>query len=427
MKKKPIMIIAVLILLGVFITLAVVSKNKTKLPEVAAAEVTSADFTREVSANGSIVSRKNYQIVSLVSGSVERVLVEPGDRVKHGDILAELNREDMDLEYQNAQASLEATSRKIREELLTLRTAYTQALTAYGQADRDARRTAELSRIGSASSEEQRLAQDSLELAEQNLRAAAERLNFREGRDLDDPRTSPSVPDEEIVEASTEVKQARLQVRTLASALERYTFRAPMDGLVTAVAVEEGGVLAQGSPVAEINNPDNLEVVSSIDEVDLSRIVPGQPVTIESDSFIGEKLEGRVAKIAPVIRTVGDSRTCEIRVDITGDPEGLAVIGASCSIYIIVETRTGVPAIPVESYFIEEGGKFVLILEPTEIPDTFLVKKQTVETGILGIETIEVTRGLAPGDRIAAGRVPGVDDGMEVKIKTEDAGKKGTE
>ncbi|MBI9101395.1 MAG: HlyD family efflux transporter periplasmic adaptor subunit [Spirochaetales bacterium] len=426
--KKRLIIIAVIILIAAFVTIGIIGKNKTKLIKVSPVEVTLEDFKREVSANGEIISGESVQIVSLVTGKINKVHIEAGDVVKKGDILLEVEHEDMTLQYQNSLATLEATRRQIREELFTLRTAYTQALTGFEQAERDYLRTEELHKIGSASNEELRLRRDAYRIAEQSLTAARQRVNFREGRELEDPRTEVSTSDnernaqstdEEIIEGSTEVKQARLSVRTFASTLENYTFRAAIPGVVTTLTVEDGGVLSAGALIATIHNTDDLEVLSYIDEVDLSFIDLSQETRIESDSFIGRELEGRVKRMSPIIRKIGDSRVCEIKVSITGDEENLAVIGASCSIFILVEEKNGVPSIPVEAYSIEDGEKYVWVLEETEENGIFLLKKQIIETGILGIETVEVISGLNPEMKIVASKVPGLSDGMEVELEEE--------
>lgn len=416
MKKRPIIVIAVIVLIGIFVAVGVISKNKTKLMKIPAVQVAAEDFKREISANGEIAAAESSRILSLVSGRIEAVYVETGDRVAQGDLLLKVDDEDVQLQYQQALASLEATRRQIREELLNLRSAYTQAVSSYRQADRDLNRIRELHTIGSASDEELRLREDAFLLARQNLESALQRINFREGRELDDPRTEDAMADREIVENSTEVKQALLSVRTLASTLEEYQFRSPIPGIVTALSAEEGGILSPGALVGTVHNTDKLEVLSRIDEVDLSYVQTGQEVRIESDSFIGKELTGRVKKIDPVIQRVGDSRVCEIRVSITGDEENLAIIGAGCSIFILVEKKEGVPSIPVEAYQIEKGEQFVFLLEESELPGVHTTRKQLIKTGIIGIETVEVTEGLAVGDRIAAANLPSLLDDMEVEI-----------
>lgn len=414
MKKKLVyIIVAAVIILAV--TIGVIGRNTNRLKKVEVWKVEAEDFKREVSSNGEIHSRDSDLMISTVSGKVDRVYREAGENVLAGDLIVSLDSEDMEVRRENLQATLESTRIMVRKELITLRSAYMQAVTAYEQAERDYLRSQELHDKEFASEVELQAKRDAFHIAHDALTSAMQQLRFREGRDPDatnlDSRT-----DDLLVESSPEVKQALLSLKSQDSALENYRFRATINGIVTDVAVEEGGVVSPGTLVASVHNSEALQVAANIDEVDLSYLSVGQDVKIESDSFIGTVLKGRVSRIAPIIRKIGDSRVCEIEVEILENPGDVARIGASCSIYITVEDRTGKPAIPVESYFIEDDKKYVFLLEQDKYDDKrFTVKKQEIETGILGIETVEVISGVSAGDFVLSSDRAGIADGDEVE------------
>ena len=76
-----------------------------------------------------------------------------------------------------------------------------------------------------------------------------------------------------------------------------------------------------------------------------------------------------------------------------------------------------------------DNKKYIFILEPAEDqvaenPEYYIARKNEIETGILDIENIEVTEGISEGDLILIGRIPGVEDGTEVKLTDEDLSKK---
>ena len=203
--------------------------------------------------------------------------------------------------------------------------------------------------------------------------------------------------------------------------LKYFEIKAECNGTLTALNVDGNSVVEAGTMLAEIYDENQLIVEAQIDEVDLSYIKVGQEVKITSDSFIGTELKGRVSKVAPIIRKVGDSRVCSIEVDILENPDKVARIGASASIFITVETQLQQPAIPVEAYFIENNKKYIFVLSPSEGEDPddaeyYTVKKKEIETGILDIENIEVSSGLSGGDLVLIGRVPGIEDGYEVVL-----------
>jgi len=416
MKKRIIYITAAFLIVSI-ITISIISRNRSKLTKVTQYTVIGEDFTREVSSNGEIAAKTSARIVSIVSGSVSAIYVESGEEVSEGEILLTLDKKDLALNRKNLLTGLKTTRMMIREELFSIRTAYTQALTGYEQAKRNYDRTTELHKIGSASDEELRLKIDSYTIAGEQLNSARQRLNFKEGRPLKDLRKTVSISDEKIVENSAEVQKALSDLESLDTTISDFSFISPLDGVVTEIMVEEGSVLGLGTPVIVIQNLENLEIITFIDEVDLSYLQIDQKAKIESDSFIGKELRGTVSKIAPIIKKIGDSRVCEIRLDLDADPEGIARAGASCSIFITVDKRDDVPAIPVEAYFTEDGKKYVYILQPGEEKGIFTVKKQQVETGILGIELVEITDGLAIDNMIAVSNIKVLQEGDEIEIE----------
>lgn len=414
MKKKLIYII-VGALIVVSVGAGIIGKNMNRLKKVQVYTVDAEDFRHEVSSNGEIISRDSNRMFSTVSGKVERVIHEAGESVSAGDMIVSLDMSDMELRRENLISTLETTRTMVRKELLSLRSAYMQAVTAYEQAERDYLRSQDLHDKEYASEVELQAKRDAFHIANDSLTSAMQQLRFREGRDPEETVTD-SRTDDQIVEDSPEVKQALLNLRSHESDMEDFLFRASIDGIITSLPVNEGDVVSPGTLIASVHNTNALQVSANIDEVDLSYIALGQAVKIESDSFIGKELKGRVTYIAPIIQKIGDSRVCSIKVDILENPDKIARIGASCSIFITVEDRIARPAIPVESYFIEDDSKYVFLLEQDKFDaNRFLVKKQEIETGILGIETVEVLSGIEIGQFILNSDRAGIMDGDEVE------------
>ena len=428
MNRKKILILAgAIVIIAALVVVNIINRNRDRPMEVSAYTVELQDFIHEVSANGDISSKENTRIYSFVSAAVDEVLVEEGDLVERGQMIIKLDRESLENNLINAENAVINARMSVRAELLNLRSAYSSAVTNWSQTKREWERTSELHKIGSVSDEELRLVEEQLLITEEALESARQKLNFREGRELDDMRETSFKSDREIVESSPEVIKALADFDISRKNLKYYEIEADSNGTITALNVDNNSVVELGVMMAEIYNEDQLVIEAMIDEVDLSYIRTGQDVKITSDSFIGTELPGRVSRIAPIIRKVGDSRVCEIEVDLLDNPDKIARIGASASIFIIVDERLQKPAIPVEAYFIDDNKKYIFVLHPAEgedpdKPEYFDVTKQEIETGILDIETIEVVEGLSEGDLVLTGRVPGVEDGIEV-ILAEDEDK----
>lgn len=424
-KKKILIASAGLILIASLVTVSIIMKNRNSLLEVNAYTVGLEDFIHEVTANGDITSKKNTKIYAAVEAAVNEVPVEEGQIVEKNQILIILDRESLDNTLINAENAVINARMAVRSELLTLRSSYSSALTSRDQTRRDFNRAAELHKIGSISDEDLRMKEEAYFIARENLDSNRQKLNFREGRPLDDDRSGSFLPDIKIVENSPEVAKSLSDYDIARKNIKYYEIKAESGGTITDLDVDENSVVELGMMLAEIHDETRLVVDALIDEVDLSYIALEQEVKITSDSFIGSDLPGRVSKIAPMIKKISDSRVCEIEVDLLENPDRMARIGASASIYIIVEEKFQVPSIPVEAYFVEDGKKWIYLLEPeqgfdADTAEYFTAVKKEIKTGILGIENIEVTEGLSSDDLIIEGRIPGIEDGTEVTIITEE-------
>ncbi|MBN2352706.1 MAG: HlyD family efflux transporter periplasmic adaptor subunit [Spirochaetales bacterium] len=401
------------------------SGTRNAVPEVQAYTVAADTVEREVSANGVIGARDSETLVAQTSGIVSQVAVKKGDAVAKGQLIVRLDDEKIRVQEKEAAAALAAARRGVRVELLRLRSSLIKAQSEWEQADRDWGSAKELFAAGSVSEAEYTRAADRRTVAANDLLAARQSLNLREGRPKDDPRTTPPSPDDAIVEGSDEVRQAAARLESVRADARRTEVRCTMSGTVIDLPAEAGDVAAPGARLAEIADTRRLEVTSNIDEVDIGSVSVGQAARIESDVFLDRRLTGKVTEIAPGITKVGDARVCEIKVGFS-DPNRLAKVGASCSIYINVARRENVPAIPLELYLQEGRKKYVfLISRDTAAPGEYFLKKTEIETGVLGLDKIEVTRGLTLGDRIARGQLKSFRDGQRVTAAAEKSAQNG--
>ncbi len=431
MTRKRIGFLVVIVLIGLSVVGAIMSKRKKHYPTVNFTRVESANLSREVSANGEIRSKRRAVVVAKVNGTVSKVFVKEGSFVRKGDTLVILDKEKLSIKKRQALSALESARNSVKEELLNLRVAFKQAKANLEQAKRNLKSIEALYKIQSASDEQLADAKDKYEIAQDNYLSALQRLNLREGREINDSRNTPPPSDKEIIENSTEVRHAIDTLNAIEDDLRNCTIKSPIDGVVTTLKVEEGAVVGMGSPVAEVQNTRDLEVVVNIDEVDIGYVRLGQKVRIESDTFIDSTLTGKVSYIAPVIRNVGDSRVCEVDIDIN-DPKGLAKVGASCSIYITVEKKNNVPSIGIDQYFLEKNKKFVYKLarpgdlKKSTYENLYKLVKTEIKTGIMGVEKVEVVSGLRIGDMVLRGNLKLFHDGevVEVKEKEKSAEKK---
>ena len=140
--------------------------------------------------------------------------------------------------------------------------------------------------------------------------------------------------DEQLTMAETAVSQAQLDVAAAQDALDKATLRAPFAGVITAVHAAEGTV-ASGS-VIEMINPDNLEIVLKVSEIDIGQLLVGQTVIVHTEVWPTERLESSIVSIAPGAVPDEERVTYEIRLAFP-ESEHPVRIGMTVSADLITE------------------------------------------------------------------------------------------
>lgn len=197
--------------------------------------------------------------------------------------------------------------------------------------------------------------------------------------------------------------EAQAQVRLARAQLALTQIRAPFAGIVAECSGEVGEWITPSPPgvpipaVLDLLDPTSIYISAPIDEVDSRRVKPGQPVRIAVDSRPGEKLPGRLDRVAPYVLDLQEqNRTVEVEAALS-DPaaaEGL-LPGTSSDVEVILARKDGVLRVPTGA--IAEGGK-VLVLEGDHLAE------RTVTTGLRNWQFTEILSGLAPGEQVVVAR-----------------------
>jgi HlyD family secretion protein len=224
------------------------------------------------------------------------------------------------------------------------------------------------------------------------------------------------------------IGQSRSNVEAAHDTLSKTTMRAPMDGIITALTVEEGEVAVIGT----MNNPGTklltiadmgvVEAVMEVDETDVPDVKVGQRATVTIDAYPNKTFSGLVTEVgsSPIQRT-GASATeainFEVKIQIDTPPPGVRP-GFSASADIITGTRTKALAIPIQALVVREkpadknaktpAATAAKPAKPQDeegvyVHDKGTVKFVTVKTDLSGDSAIEITSGLKEGQEIVTG------------------------
>jgi HlyD family secretion protein len=196
--------------------------------------------------------------------------------------------------------------------------------------------------------------------------------------------------------------------------------RAPFAGVVAKKFTEVGELLLPGKQIATIVDPDRIYVLATIDEVDVGRLVPGQPVGITVDAFPGERFFGTTKRISPIVSGGKlETRTADVWIYFDVKQPRIKP-GMSADVEILVTTLQNVLSVPSQAVIEREGKKQVYIAEGSSLKtgDKAEAKLRPVEIGETNWSFTQITGGLKAGEYvITTPEAAGLKDKAQVKIE----------
>lgn len=282
--------------------------------DVLAALGIARDTDNEMVLYGNIDIRQ-VSLAFRVNGRIMEALVDEGDVVKRGDLLARLDRDTYEHAVISAEANV-AALRATHEKLVTgpRRTEIAQARATHEASVADLEKArlaydrAQLLRSRGTVSEagvDEATAARAMAAARSNM--TKEALAFlEEGSRAED-----------IATAAAQVKAAEAALLTARTSLSDTDLRAPNDGVILSRIKEPGAIVSSSDPVYVLSLTAPVWVRSYIGEVDLGRIYPGMRVMIASDTNPAKRYEGTIGFISPVAEFTPKSvETPELRTDL---------------------------------------------------------------------------------------------------------------
>lgn len=255
---------------------------------------------------------RNVNLAFRIGGRLIRVVVEEGDTVAPGDLLAEIDAEPQRLALEAAQAQLrgvEAQLAKLRagfrpEEFEQARAAVAQAEAATDRAQREEAREEELAGTGASTPQRREAAETLAAEAVAHLRQAQAQLQLLEA----------GYRMEDIAQAEAEVASARAKAADAQRQVDDAQLTAPSYGVVQTRVVEPGTIVAPGQTVFNLALTQRNWARAYIPEPQLGKIRPGQKALIYTDTRPDQPYHGQVGFISPTAEfTPKNIETTELR------------------------------------------------------------------------------------------------------------------
>ena len=395
-KRSALWIVLVVILMfgGVaFFSLRALSRTPTKIDPEKLARVERMDLARSVVATGKIEPTTKVEIKSKASGIILKLPVNVGDIVHQGQVICELDQNDLLPRLRQAQAALAVADAQLQSAHADYERNKVEAAgpdIPFLKKDMDRARTM---------FQELLVPQTARDDAEKNYQFAVNRKQ--------QAIVNLGVSQASISKAEAQVEQFKAQLSTAEEDLRNATIISPIDGVVLSRDREVGdavsSILTMGSGATLIMTLGDLREVyvkGKVDESDIGKVYFGQPARITVESYKDRNFAGKVTKISPMGVEKDNVTTFEVRVSISNESRKLmATMTANAE--IMLEERNGVLAIPEGALLYKKDRS-----TEVEVPDV------TAQTGK---RRVSVTAGISNGSKTQI--LKGLNEGQQVILQ----------
>ncbi len=327
----------------------------------ATAAVAAREIKFAITAAGEIGPLDSVSVRPEVGGLIAKLTLDIGDKVRKGDVLFELD--DQDLQTEKASRQTEIAGAKLAVQTQTL-------------------------------------------LLEKS------KLNFQRVQELfgdklvaqevfDNARLDYELQQNSLDIARNRLENAQTGLQTVEDKLLKTVIKAPFDGTILARLISVGQAVSgasgynSGTEVFIVANLADMIITAHINQSDVTHVKVGQAVTVDIEAVSGLSLTGHVDRIAPLatIKTGVKGFSTRIRLK---NAEDRVRPGMTANLTIPLISASNVLAVPLAAVFNDKGERFVYVKRGE---DTF--ERQPVQVGVADYDYAEVTKGLKAGDVVA--------------------------
>jgi len=327
--------------------------------------VKTGTISNEVMGTGTLDAKVKSIISSKISGRIEDVLVDQGDKVKANQLAVILDDEQLKFQVSVASATLETAEsgvKKVREDLNFASVVLKNAIQTYQRYKKLIPNSA--------------VSREAFDKATEELGTA---------------RAKHSREELAVIEAENKVVEAKKLLKLRNAQLDDSKIHIPFDGIIIRRERDSGNIVIPGSPILSLISTKVLWVRAWVDETELAKIKVGQAARVIFRSEAKHSYPGEVSRIA--IEVDRETREFVVEVNVSELPENWA-IGQRAEVYIQTDTKDNVLIAP---------QKFITWKNNTSgvfVDKEGVTSWRAIETGMNDGRFIEITQGLQNGDAI---------------------------
>ena len=323
--------------------------------------------------SGVVKSSMESQMSFKVAGTINRINVKVGDRLRTGQLIAKIDATDYDVNFDQAVAQLKNSETQIKRAETNMTSSKSNYL-----------RIEKLYENNSVPLSEYEQAKANYEASQSQYEAA-------------------------IAQTTASNKQ----VESAGNQVQYTSLVAPFSGVITQVAAEENEMIGSGSPIATLSSEEQPEVEVDIPESFIANVNQGMEVLINFSTFPDKSIKGKVNEVA---YSSSDGATFPVIIQIEKRSDDIRPGMAATVEFIFGSTDAGLEYLiaPVKGIGEDTDGHFAFLLE--ESNEFYTAQKKYVKIGRLLNSGFEIKDGLQENDLLATAGLSSLLDGMKVKL-----------
>jgi len=426
LKKRPskkVIIFGVIFVIIAAVIIVKVIMPKPALP-VKHTVLSKGIIVNSINVLGEINSKDTTNVYSTLSNPVKEVKVSVGDKVKAGDVLAILDSGSLEKDVKQAEATTVAAEANAKSDLENKKKAYDNASYLYdnnlNSEIRNAEEALKSAKLNLADKkrtyENNKALYDADALTKNDLNkseieysnaqsdydkagVAIENVKIRASQDLDTAKNTY-----ETAETAYNNKSQRIALEKQQSELEKCEVKATIDGTITVVNAVVGN--PGTGTLFEVENLDDMEVKTSIKEVDIANVKVGQRTEIKTDATGELAIAGEIVSVSPSakkgestqVKTGSQSTSSsssdtgfETKIKINDINENMKP-GMSARVNVILNEKSDIYTIASDSIVQNENGKSIYVAEKSgKKENEYIIKELPIETGLESDFNVEIS------------------------------------
>lgn len=373
-------------------------------------KVTRGEIVESVPSTGAVTSNLDVDIKCQASGQIMELPYDISQTVKKGDVLLQLDPtlEKQALDAANINVTIAAA--KLEQAVETEKVAELTLAQNTIKADADMKSAQTQSANAQAAAERQKKlldqnlgSQEEYETSETQAASALDNLAAAqvEKDDLENQKVTVEMRKQDVILAQQNNKSAQVALQQAKLQLSYCTVPSPMDGVVSALDVQVGAMVASsisnvggGTTVMTISDLSHIFVLASVDESQIGSVRVGQDVVITADSYPGVTFKGKVVRIATTGVNTSNVVTFQVKIEVTSKNKDLLKPVMTTNVEIIAAKKDNVLTVPVQALDNEGGQYYAMLVNDNRSTST------PVKIGMTDGENYEIVSGLNEGDVI---------------------------